>query len=358
MHQTSTIISKHFSVFKKAAIALCVLGFSNTMQAQNVLVVNDNDNITYNSDTLRSCLNHTLYSSYSYWSIPDSAGVAPTAAYMSNYDVVVWYCSGDGVGLKFWGGTTAGNTELVSYVTAGKPLWVIGTDVLYQEYPTTPATFATGEFAKDYMGLTSYDVQSYVDDAGVGTPEADRTATASALFPATLKWQFSTLWYVDGCTAGTGTLDLYQMGPSSYTFNGRKCMFHSHAGGHNVMSTFFDPALIDSFGNRVNFMEKGITYLLGSTTGLNSAVKNNTFVLYPNPAETEVTINANCEKATVATLEFYDAQGRRVKQQQMQLKTGSNEVGASIEELGCGLLLVKVVAEDGSVLYTGRLIKQ
>jgi len=359
MGNTSSAFGRFTALKRSVMIVVVFMCFSNVLQAQNVLVVNDNDYITYNSDTLRNAMNHTIYSGYTYWSIPDSGGTGPSAAYMGNFDLVIWYCSTDGAGLNLWDGSSAGNIEIVNYVTTGKPLWIIGLDILYQEYLTPPDVFSSGEFAKDYMGLASYDVQSYGDDGSVGAPEADRTATASTLFPSTLKWQFSTLWFVDGCTASAGTLELYQMGPASYTFNGRKCMFHNNTGGYSVMSTFFDPALIDSFGNRVNFMEKGITYLLGgSTTGIKNTVKNTSFVIYPNPATTAVTIKANCEKATTATIEFYDAQGRNVKQQSVQLAAGKNRVSASIEELGAGLLFVSVVDGGGNVLYTTRLVKQ
>ena len=344
---------------KMALAALMFLGMSNLSSAQNILFVNDNDNIVYNTDTIRSAMSNSMYSSYTYWSIPDSAGTGPSGAYMSTFDLVVWYCSTDGVGLKFWDGSTAANTDIIDYVTGGKPMWVIGQDLLYQEY-ATPSTFSTGEFASDYMGLSSYDVQSHVDDGGLGCPEADRVSTASTLFPATLKWGAATspLWYADGCTPATGTLSIYQMGPASYTFNGRKCMFHSHTAGHNVMSTFFDPALIDSFNHRISFMQNGITYLLGTSTGVKNIVKNNSFVLYPNPVTTAVTIAAKMDKATAATVEFYNELGSRVKQQEVQMAAGKNVLSVPVEELNAGVFFVRVVDATGNALFTTRLIKQ
>ena len=267
---------QYFAKATKSAtiVVLVLLGLVSKSWAQNILFVNDNNNILYNTDTIRTDMNNTIYSSYHYWSVPDSAFTVPDSAYMATFDLVIWYCSTDGVGLSFWNGSTSANPVIVSYASSGKPIWIIGQDILYQLY-TEGSVFASTDFASKFMGLTSYDVQSYIDDTSSGLPEADRMSTASSLFPNTLKWVFPTLWYADGCTPNAGTKEIYEMGPSSYALYGRVCMFHKHQDGYSVMSTFFDPALIDSFSNRVNFLEKGITYLLGGTEIKNTTVNNN-----------------------------------------------------------------------------------
>ena len=165
------------------------------------------------------------------------------------------------------------------------------------------------------MGLTSYDVQSYIDDGSLGCPEVDRTSTASALFPANVHWVFATDWYIDGCTADAGTRQIYAMGPSSYVLNGKKCMFHNLQPGLSIMSTFFDPALIDTFTDRVTFMQQGITYLLSSTASVPQVTLANFAAIYPNPAATSFTLDIAGATAGHATIELLDASGRSVKQQ-------------------------------------------
>lgn len=342
---------------KVVAFLLATFCFLPTGNAQQILFVNDNDNITYNTDTLVNDLNHTTYTGIHYWSIPDSAGATPSALYMSNFDLVIWYSSTDGVGLKFWtAGSAAGNAELVSYTAAGGKLWVIGQDLLYAKHAGA-ATFNSGDFAYDFMGLTSYDVQSYADDGSTGCPQADRSPGASALFPPTLKWLFATLWYVDGCTPQSTTKEIYQMGPASYTLNGRMCMFHNNTGGLNVMSTFFDPALIDTFVNRVNFMQQGITYILG-TTGMTQTRQQAWAVCYPNPATSAAYIDVDMRSATTTQLVVADMPGKVHSKEYKVLNAGKNTVAIPIQQLPTGNYLVQLTDETGNYLYNGLLVKQ
>lgn len=332
--------------------------FAQRSLAQQILFVNDNDFITYNTDTIENDLSHTMYGSHiHYWSIPDSAGTAPTAPYMANYDLVIWYASTDGVGLKFWAGSTAGtgNPEIVNYAGSGKPLWIIGSDILYQEYGATATTFAAGDFAKDVMGLSSYDVQSYVDDGSTGCPEVDRTSAAPTTFPSIIKWQFSTLWYVDGCTPNATTLAMYQMGPSSYTLAGDKCMFHNTQSTQSVMSTFFDPALIDTFVNRASFMETGITYLLGSTKTTNISHSINAKI-YPNPATNTLNISFSKPIEIGFTVDIRDLTGRLVATE--TINSGNRtSYSTNVSNLPHGLFFAEVYNAAGIVVYREKFIK-
>ena len=339
-------------------LLLCFVFVGSVSYGQQILFVNDNDNITYNTDTIANDLSHTTYSGYHYWSIPDSVGATPSAVFMNTFDLVIWYCSTDGVGLKIWdASSTSGNSELESYASSGKHLWIIGQDMLYQKY-TTGSVFTTGEFAKDYMGLTSYDVQSYTDDASTGCPQMERSATASALFPALLKWQFATLWYADGCTPMATTKDIYKMGPSSYALNGRKSMFHNEAGGVSVMSTLFDPALIDTFVNRVDFLEKSITYILGTSSATNTLKYKPTVILFPNPAQQEYSMAIEVSSKQNVVVVLTDVMGRRIYADDVILNAGKNVVTKSIAEIAAGMYMVSVTDTEGQTLYSGKLQKK
>lgn len=340
------------------SILLCLMVLGANTHAQNILVVNDNDNITYNTDTFLSDLNHTIYSSYSYWSAPDS-GSGPTAAYLSGFDMVILYCSTDGAGLQIWEGSTSptGNSDLRSYAATGKPVWIIGSDVLYQVHGTS-SSLAAGNFAYDVMGLSSYDVQSYANDGSTGCPELARATGASTLFPASIKWIFPTAWYIDGCSPLMETKPIYEMAPSSYMLSGRRCMFHHKDLGISVLSTLFDPSLIDSFGNRTNLIEKSVTYLLGASVGVNNLSLTNAAIIYPNPASTGFTLDISSAKNTNATLSLYDILGRKVQRTEVILETGTNKIQTSVADLVPGVYSVKLTGANGTPIYTGSFSKQ
>lgn len=332
--------------------------FGSVSYGQQILFVNDNDNITYNTDTIVNDLDHTTYSGFHYWSIPDSAGATPSAVFMNTFDLVIWYSSTDGVGLKIWdASSTSGNSELESYASGGKHLWIIGQDMLYQKY-TTGSVFTTGEFAKDYMGLTSYDVQSYTDDASMGCPQMERSTTASSLFPALLKWQFSTLWYADGCTPMATTKDIYKMGPSTYALSGRKSMFHNEAGGVSVMSTLFDPALIDTFVNRVDFLQKSITYILGTSATNNTFLNKEAITIFPNPVNDDYHLVVDVSRKQNVSVVITDIMGRTISTEVMALSSGKNDFKRPASGLVSGLYIVKLIDANGQTIYNGKLQKK
>lgn len=225
--------------------------------AAQVLFVNDNDNITYNTDTILSDLVATGVA-FDTYDIP-AMGAPPDAAVLDNYTTVIWYCSGDGAGLGFWDPTA--QAALIDLVLAGNTLWLIGTDALYAQYGGAPVTFTSGDFALDALGIASYDVQSYGDDGGLGCPQMDVTPGAAGQFASTLLWSFSTIWWADGCTPVLDAEAIYAMGPSSYALFGAQSMIHFHPQGTNVMSTLFDPALIDTFSDRVLFLQQTLARL-------------------------------------------------------------------------------------------------
>ena len=343
------------SVAVRLLLVFLFFGGALRTEAQHILLVNDNDNITYNTDTIKTDLLHTIYGSYSYWSIPDSAYRVPSDTFMETFDLVIWYASTDGVGLKFWDSTNAGIPQVVNYCNTGRPMWIIGQDLLYDKY-VEGTSFSPGYFAYDYMGLESYDVQSYNDDGGLGLPQADRIATASTLFPDSLKWEFSTLWYADGCTPQSTTLGIYEMGPASYVLAGRICMFHNHISGYSVMSTFFDPALMDSFDHRVTFLQNGITYLLGGT-GAPQVSTGNSFDAYPNPATHDVQFVWTSTVPQQLNIDLTDALGRRVSHMRKSAQAGRNNWTCDLGAFNSGAYLVSVSDDAGRVLATTRISK-
>lgn len=334
---------------KKNILVLFVLFFGGLkVDAQNILVVNDNDNITLNTDTLLDALNHTIYNSYDYWSVPDSAGVAPSAAVLNAYQLVIWYASTDGVDLSMWGGTNAGDTNLVNYIQTGKPLWIIGQDILYDRYPTYGA-FGMGDFAYDYMGLETYNVQSYVDDGNLGVSVLEKLPDAPSTFLSNINWTFSTLWYVDGCDATPGTYLMYKMGPASYSLAGQVCMFHKKTSAQSVMSTLFDPALMNTQANRIVFLETGITYLLNSTVGMTSIDKDDV-ICWPNPAVNKIMIQSKNQQ--IQEVKLINLNGDIVQHKKLN---NVNQLDYSLCGLPAGTYHLQLIFANGT--YYSRLIQ-
>jgi hypothetical protein len=327
---------------KKLILSLVAMALFITVKSQRILVVNDNDNITYNTDTFLHGMDQSMYNSYTYWSVPDSAGATPSTSFLNTFDVVIWYCSTDGVGLSFWQDTSFVNPALSAYVAGGGGLWVIGLDVLYNAYGAAGATFLAGEFTHDYMGLASYDKQSYADDFNVGVPQMNRSAGVSATyFPDSLLWIFPTLWYADACTPTAGTKAIYEMGPSSYLFAGLKSMFlHQNTSANiNVLSTFFDPALIDEQAHLVKFIE-GSIHELYVTTGISGQPNHlPSLLVYPNPVSDKMMVDITGYE--IDQLQVVNSEGKTVKVMTVQPRQTMATI--DVAEMAAGTYFVQLL---------------
>lgn len=313
--------------------------------AQDILLVNDNDYITYNTDTIINDMTAAGLS-FDVWSIPDSGGAYPTNAFMDAYDHVIWYASTDGVGLGFW--DNGAQAELIDRILGGKHLWVIGQDLLYAQYGGAPVTFANGDFAFDFMGLASYDVQSYADDGALGCSAVYVDAGVQGAFADSLAWIFPTNWYMDGVSMAPTSTPIYAMGPGSYALDGAVSMYHFAPNGTSVMNTFFDPALISTFEARVAFLSQTIQYLDG---GMGIAVQNNIapLVVGNSPTTDVVRVSADIPFERVQAI---DAQGRVV----LDVPTAQGmPFELDLSPLKAGTYTVRVSGVHG--VRTGRAVK-
>jgi hypothetical protein len=268
---------------KKITLLFTFLIGAGFSYSQSILFVDDNDNITDNSDTTVYALQNTSYNNFDYYNVADSTST-PSLTLLNNYDLVIWYASTDGAGLGFWDNGVQGNIALTDYLIGGGRLWLIGSDLLYAGGYSTPHTFASGDFMYDFIGLESYNVQSYGDDGSTGVAQVDLISGAPSYFPTTLDWIFPTAWWFDGIDSRSGSIDLYEMGPSSYTLYQEVSMTHFKDGQTNALSTYFDPALISNYALRRDFMENTIFYILNFDLGIDEKEKT-IFSIFPNPTQ-------------------------------------------------------------------------
>ncbi|MFD1551765.1 T9SS type A sorting domain-containing protein [Putridiphycobacter roseus] len=306
-----------------------------SINAQNILVINDNDNITQNTDTFLAALQGSDYSTYTYFNAIDSNQM-PSSTYLQDFDVVIYYASTDGIGLNLWDNGQAGNTALKGFLTDGGRAWIIGTDLFYAGGYTNPETFLSTDFTYEYMGLTSYNVQSYGDDGNVGLPQVDLNSNVTANFPDSLIWTFSTVWWADGVTVRNEGTAIYNMGPSSYTLAGETAMTHYHDFATNVMGTYFDPALINTDQKRIDFINASLNYFIDFDLGIN---KNNTvenlIKVYPSPANSYITIESSFAKKQ--NYQILNIAGKEMLSG--NLNTNINTI--SISALSSGIYFVK-----------------
>jgi hypothetical protein len=75
---------------------------------------------------------------------------------------------------------------------------------------------------------------------------------------------------------------------------------------------------------------------------------NETLVnLYPNPVNTQLNIEINTPKATIAQVKILDATGRVVRAIDMQLQAGNNKSDIRMEGLADGVYMVKITNNKG-----------
>ena len=309
------------------------------LQAQ-VLFVDDNDNILENSTTMLAALDAVGIQPV----VHDVAALGATPSYseMLTYDLVIWYCSGDGVELGLWNAAT----DLQDLAQAGIPIWFIGTDMLYAYYPTVPTTFTVADLPYTVMGVESYDLQSYGDDGGEGCPLIDAGAGVTANFSSGLTWVFPTLWWVDGVTPAPGNVEvIYQMGPEGYALAGSPCMVRKLDEGMDVTSTFFDPALIGTSEHRARFVQETLTHL-GSITAIDDVFVDQGMRVLPDGADALLVIT----DATVSEVEVWSTSGSLLR---TMSGGGRTSVHVELTGVAAGSYLLAVRTAQGQRMVRG-----
>ncbi|MGB5417575.1 T9SS type A sorting domain-containing protein [Algibacter sp.] len=270
---------------KKLLTLMSLLSILFGYSQNDILLVTDNDvdltdNTTfYNSLLTTTYTNITLHDS-------NTSGL-PTSTQLNQADLVIWFCGDDGFELNFWTNGIGGYTALKTYLDNGGKLWLIGSDVIYEFYGSAPDNFISGEFMYDYAWLSSYNMQSYVDDGNLGVPQADKTNNANDSFPSTLTWIFSTLWYADGVTTRAEAESIYEFGPETYPNSGETTMAFYENSTFGVMTTFFNPTSINTVfisDNLDNFNQAALDQIFESSLSVDDNYLNNSnFTIYPNP---------------------------------------------------------------------------
>ena len=82
------------------------------------------------------------------------------------------------------------------------------------------------------------------------------------------------------------------------------------------------------------------------------------FLLYPNPASTEITVDLNLDTDQEIMEEIIDILGNVVASQKTFVNASNTSIKLNVEQLSKGIYFVRLVNSDSRVLYTERVIKE
>ncbi len=157
-----------FPLDERDSLVASVLDFFDMETSASLLFVDD-DNKWNNEYTITDPLDNLGFT-YDVFDCGDIGGIPdtlPTSATLSGHDLVIWFTGDDGAldNLAFWDVQDIDNSELKSFLDAGGKLWIVGRDWMYDRYGAADAgpedSFTAGDFCYDYLGIQSYDSQTY-----------------------------------------------------------------------------------------------------------------------------------------------------------------------------------------------------
>lgn len=233
---------------------------SIALQAQSILLVNDNGYKPERADALKTALENLDYA-YTYYNTTESGG-SPTADFMKPFDLVIWYTGNDSGDLSLWNGDDTENEELKTYLDQGGMMWLQGLDFLYDYYGSPADTFQVGDFVYDYLGIEQYVAQSHKDD-GVysdGVPFFEVVPENGIFTLDSLEWQYSTMWYADALIPIDGAKSLYVMGPADYDLGGFAGAIYNEKGDAKVMTFTTETARLDAQWRLDTLFSQGLRY--------------------------------------------------------------------------------------------------
>lgn len=310
----------------------------------NVLFVNDNGVYPPNTETVLSTLNQTGHSITVFDAVAENR--SPELLEMQPYDLVVWYCGGDGVGRWFWNGTDSDNLQLKLYLEQGGRLWVMGTDLMYDRFGT-PWIFQAGDFAFDFLGVAEYHAQSYGDDGSLGVPQLDLAPGIDWLTLNPISWIYTTLWWVDAMVAAEGSGQVYMMGPQDYVLSNYTSAIYKDNGSFQTLSFFFDPSLMDNEAHRLQLFNEVTTHFNNLVGDPEIIESTDQLIVFPNPASSFVEISrSKNEKNSILLLNTNGSIIRELS----PADEASSVVKLNLDGIAGGLYLIKSGTRSAKLL--------
>lgn len=328
------------------------LGYTTLSSQVSVLFVDDSKDQFGNAELFHAAIEEVGYEATYYNAVDSAAG--PSDLFMNNFDLVVWHTSSDESELLFWNGLDEDNASLKSYLNGGGNLWLSGNDFFFDRYGVAPYSFSLGDFAYDYLGVSSYDVQTYIDDGGEGVPIMlpDTNAVISGLNDLT--WQFATLWYADGVSLVDDATPIYRMGDASYSLSDMISASYYDNGSSKVLSYFFDISLLSNYemikSNVLPVMNFFDNLILSNENVIQSTQRVN---LYPNPVSNILNVEMDLTKSLDISISLQNVYGQVVTE---LLPTESRGQGRNVLQFSIdpsiknGYYIVNIDMKDESIV--------
>jgi len=296
----------------RALLLPMVMAFAFNLQAQfSILFVDDTEDNFENAERFNQSVLDAGYTTTYYDA--EIEGASPTALYMEEFDLVIWHTAGDGAGLQFWNADDTDNQEIVSFLESGGKLWVVGLDFLFDRYGASPVIFEPGDFAFNYLGIESYNVQSQSDDGGLGVPSVAPDENSPIPNLNSLNWEFETLWWVDGVTPREGVAPVYRMSGEDYPLADEICGTYRIGQGYVVLAYYFDISVTETADMRLENVEAALAFL----ENINLSVEDEfnfaeNLKIYPNPNRGNFTLEFNLSENKPISGSLIDATGREI----------------------------------------------
>jgi len=291
-----------------------LLSAINLYAQPSILLVDDSKDNFDNTGFLALALDSAGYA-YTVFHA-DTEQTTPGADLMSQYDLVIWHTSTDGVGLFLWGNDGEENGDLQLYLEDGGNLWVIGNDFLFDRYGAAADTFQTGDFPYEYFGIERYVAQAYGDDGGIGVSSVAPATGQPADGLGELGWQFATLWWADAVAPRAEATPVYLMqGGAGYPLQDMPAAVWYDNGTFRTMSFYFDLALVSDFALAKETMASvvGLFSNFVSSSAETQLVQS-ALGIAPNPFAQSVKLSLSLEQPSVASIKVLDLMGRELAQ--------------------------------------------
>lgn len=335
-------------------LLLCLFFQTSNVSAQlNILFVDDTDDTFGNAGLFISAIESLGYSRTIY----DAArlGSSPSDSLMSTFDLVIWYTSTDGAALQLWNGTESDNPELKQYLDGGGNLWLVGLDFLFDRYLTPgPTTFTEGDFVYDYLGISSYDVQSFGNDGNIGVPRLIPDSSSPVMGLDTVRWVFDALNWVDGVTPRAEAAAVYRMDGDNYVFSDRICATYFEKENADVLTYLFDVVLATDFDAVKAVVEPALLFFSDViAANAEPAAPVRQLVVFPNPADHELSINFELDRAATVGAQLLNVQGGLVKTMLPRQSLGAGSVvfsGLPVQEVPAGMYFLQLVVDGVNTL--------
>ncbi len=341
-------------------------------QHESILFVNDDNYGNYGDDMKETFDNIGLaYDVFECGETGDNAPAEiPDFQTLDEYDMVFWFTGKDGKNDAIWNGADTTNYELIDYLDGGGKLWLNGRDFLYDLYGGAPDTFATGDFEYDYLGISSYDAQTHVDDNSTGLPlivPSEFAKTEGISSQDTLDWMYSSLYYADAVTPVDGAQPVFLMGPDDYALAGSATMIYYPTDKFLTLSSFFNV----NYFNTANHNEMEETFLFDvlnwyQNQSLLTAIDDEpnqipeSFYVtqnFPNPFNPTTTVQFGLPSAGKVKIAVFNVLGQKMIEREWHQSAGVHQIRFDASTWSTGLYIYRLQFAGATYVKKMMLIK-